>query len=165
MPAFFPSPPGFSPPTLSSSYDSIFTFFQLSHHLSSQARDTGCGSLSYLLFLSLWLGKTSLWALRAISVHGILSCSDSEWATLRLFTSVSLQASSGPGMWCGRHGLDVTLLGGCFVLGVVEGSRNKLPYVISQVTPSTSTRRKVLVSTLQNEKTEAQTPLVTCLRS
>lgn len=128
---------GYPPPTLSSSYDSIFTCFQLSHHLSSQARDTGCCSLSYLFFLSLWLAKTSPWALKAVSVCGILSCPDSKGATLGLFTSisVSLEPSSGPGMRWGRHELSLALLGCCFMVGVVEDTCHMSLPVVSQVTP------------------------------
>lgn len=57
-------------PSLSSSYDSIFTCSQLSHHLSSQARDAVFCSLSYLRFMSPLLGKTTPWSLREL----IMAC-------------------------------------------------------------------------------------------
>ena len=83
-------------------------------HLSSQARDTGCCSFSHSLYLSLQLEKAFPWTLRT-SVHSILSCSDSDWATWGVYPSVS------PGQACGRGDrLGITWPGACFVLGVVK---------------------------------------------
>lgn len=122
-PACCPAPP---PPTLSSFYDSIFTCSQLSHHLSSEARDTGCCSLSYLFFLSLWLGKTSPWAPKAVSVHSILSCSDSKGAALGLFISIpvslELRARHVVGEAWAEHSITGRLLHS-------RSGRRNLPYV------------------------------------
>ena len=84
------------PPSLSSTYDSIFTCFRLSHHLSSQARDAGCCSFSHSLCLSLRLEKMFPWALRT-RVQGILSGSDSDWATWGVCPSVSPGQARGGG--------------------------------------------------------------------
>lgn len=77
-------------------YDSIFTCFRLSHHLSSQARDAGCCSFSHSLCLSLQLEKMFPWALRT-RVQGILPCSDSDWATWGGCPSVSPGQARGGG--------------------------------------------------------------------
>lgn len=57
-------------PSLSFSYDSIFTCFQLSHHLSTPASGAVCCSLSYLRFMSLLPGKNPL--VSQSTEHGML---------------------------------------------------------------------------------------------
>lgn len=62
--------------------------------------------------------------------------------------ALALEPSSGPGLWWGRHGLSITSLGACFMVGVVEDPCHMSLHPISQVIPMTNTRRKVLVSSL-----------------
>lgn len=66
-------------PSLSFSCDSIFTCFQLSHHLSTQASGAVCCSLSYLRFMSLLPGKNPL--VSQSTEHGMLPFYDSVSAT------------------------------------------------------------------------------------
>lgn len=66
-------------PSLSFSCDSIFTCFQLSHHLSTQASGAVCCSLSYLRFMSLLPGKNPL--VSQSNEHGMLPFYDSVSAT------------------------------------------------------------------------------------